>query len=68
MIIATTPKPKPKNAQIIDSKPAVLAKIIYAAIVRYIKAENARNRDKKANFALDSDRIRRYISDNDNCQ
>jgi hypothetical protein len=61
-------KLKPKDQRVIDSKPVQLAKIMYAAIVRYTKAENARNRDKKANFALDSSRARSYVMDNDNCQ
>lgn len=34
-------KTKPKDARIIDSKPTQLAKIMYAAIVRYTKAKNA---------------------------
>jgi hypothetical protein len=49
-----------------DSKPEKLAKIMYAGIVRYIKAKNARNREKNAKFALDFSRERRVnmISDN----
>lgn len=59
-------KTKLKNAQIIDSKPTQLAKIMYAAIVRYTKAKNARNRDKNANFALDAERRRSYVVDRNN--
>lgn len=54
-----TSKSKPKDTQIIDSKTAQLAKIIYAAIVRYVKAENARNGEKSSRLALDFGRERR---------
>lgn len=60
-----TPNPKSRDAHIIDSKPAQLAKIMYAAIVRYVKAKNAQDRDKKANFALDVERKSRYVVDSD---
>ena len=42
-----------------ESKPAQLAKIIYAGIVRMMKAKNARNGEKNAKLELDSDRKRR---------
>lgn len=46
-------KTKGKGSIASDSKSAQLAKIIYAAIVRYIKAKNARNREKNPGLALD---------------
>ncbi|MDR0580869.1 MAG: hypothetical protein LBG04_02005 [Holosporaceae bacterium] len=42
-----------------DSKPEKLAKILYGAIVRYIKAQNARIGEKNAKFTLDFSRDRR---------
>jgi hypothetical protein len=42
-----------------ESKPAQLAKIIYAGIVRMMKAKEARNGEKDTKFELDSDRKRR---------
>jgi hypothetical protein len=41
------------------SKPEILAKILYGAIVRYVKAKEAQNREKKCGLALDSSRERR---------
>ncbi len=65
MPITKSSKSKPKNAHIIDSKPAQLARMIYAVIVRYTKAKNAKNRDKNANFILDVERKSRYVVDSD---
>jgi hypothetical protein len=42
-----------------DTKPEKLAKIMYEGIVRYIKARNARNKEKKPRFELDSDHKQR---------
>jgi hypothetical protein len=49
----------PKKQAVADSKPEQLAKILYGAIVRYIKAQNARNGEKNAKFELDFSRGRR---------
>jgi hypothetical protein len=48
-----------KESQNTESKPEKLAKILYGAIVRYVKAQNARNREKNTKFELDSGRSRR---------
>jgi hypothetical protein len=48
-----------KKQAVADSKPEQLAKILYGAIVRYIKAQNARIGEKNAKFELDSDCKRR---------
>jgi hypothetical protein len=48
-----------KEQQTADSKPEQLAKIMFAGIVRCIKAKNARNGEKKAIFELDLKRKRR---------
>jgi hypothetical protein len=48
-----------KKQAVADSKPEQLAKILYGAIVRYVKAQNARNGEKDTKFELDSDRKRR---------
>jgi hypothetical protein len=42
-----------------ESKPAQLAKIMYAGIVRMIKAKEARIGEKNTKLELDSDRKRR---------
>jgi hypothetical protein len=42
-----------------ESKPAQLAKIMYAGIVRMVKAKEARIGEKNPKFELDSDRKRR---------
>jgi hypothetical protein len=49
----------PKKQDVTDSKPERLAKILYGAIVRYIKAKNAQNGEKNTKFELDSDCKRR---------
>lgn len=36
-----------------DSKPTILAKLIYRGIMRYIKANEAQNREKNYNKTLD---------------
>ena len=41
----------------IISKPAILARLIYKAIVRYIKAKKSLVAERKVNFKLDSERI-----------
>jgi hypothetical protein len=41
-----------------DSKPEKLAKLIYGAIVRYIRAKTAQTRAENAKFVLDSSRER----------
>ncbi|GHU23146.1 hypothetical protein FACS189472_16130 [Alphaproteobacteria bacterium] len=61
-----TQKKQSKKAAEADSKPAQLAKLVYDGIVRYIKAENARNGEKKKVFSLDSDRKRRVNVYGDN--
>lgn len=66
MPITKPSKSRPKNTHIIDSKSVQLAKIIYAAIVRYMKAKNARIGDKNTNFALDAERRRSYVVDRNN--
>ena len=48
------------------SKPEKLARIIYAAIARMIKAKNARIRVKNGEFLLDVDRREHYITSNGN--
>jgi hypothetical protein len=42
-----------------ESKPEKLAKILYGAIMRYIKAKNAQNREKNHGLAVDFSRERR---------
>jgi hypothetical protein len=54
-----TKKQPSKESQTADSKPDILAKIMYEGIVRCIKAKNARNGEKKAIFELDLKRKRR---------
>ncbi|GHT95919.1 hypothetical protein FACS1894122_13840 [Alphaproteobacteria bacterium] len=61
-----TPKTQSKKTMDASSKPAQLAKLVYDGIVRYIKAENARNGEKKKVFSLDSDRKRRVNVYGDN--
>lgn len=39
------------------SKPAILAQLIYKAIVRYVKAKKSPEITRKSNFRLDSRRI-----------
>jgi hypothetical protein len=48
-----------------DSKPAQLAKIIYAGLVRMINAKNAAIRARKPVFELDFDRKRRVNTGQD---
>jgi hypothetical protein len=54
-----TMKPQSKKAVDADSKPARIAKLIYRGIERYIKAENARNREKNYGKTLDFSHERR---------
>ncbi len=54
-----TSKPRSKDTQSIDSKPILLAKLIYPAILRMIKAKKHQDREQNAKFMLDSDRKRR---------
>jgi hypothetical protein len=56
----------PEKQAAADSKPEQLAKILYGAIVRYIKAQSARNGEKKPKFELDSGRkwrVNRHTKD-----
>jgi hypothetical protein len=52
---AINPKETPRH----ESKPEKLAKILYRGIERYIRAENARNREKNCGWEVDFSRKRR---------
>lgn len=41
----------------IISKPAILVRLIYKAIARYVKAKNSLETGRKSNFRLDSGRV-----------
>lgn len=40
-------------------KARILAQLLYRAIVRYVKAKKTQITERKANFSLDSSRIKR---------
>lgn len=46
-----------KNTVRLPTKPEILAKTIYKAIVRYVKAKKTMESGRKSNFRLDSGRI-----------
>ena len=70
MITTKTPKTKAskiRGLQDDESKPAQLAKLIFPAIVRYIKAQRSATVEKSPKFLLDSGNARRVcvcIEDN----
>ena len=54
MTMTKTGKPHTKESFTPDTKPVQLAKLIYPAIVRYIKAKNSLAVGEKPKFTLDS--------------
>lgn len=46
-----------KNAVKIPTKPEMLARLIYKAIVRYVRTKKALETGRKSNFRLDSKRV-----------
>ena len=62
MTTTKTSKPQQKGLQDDDSKPAMLAKLIFPAIIRMIKAKRSKQSPavgKRAKFLLDSGNARR---------
>ena len=57
--MSKTCKTKAAELSVPDSKPVHLAKILYPAIVRYIKAQRSLTVEKKPKFSLDSGDARR---------
>ena len=46
-----------KNSVKLPTKPEILARLIYKAIVRYVRTKKALETGRKSNFRLDSKRI-----------
>lgn len=46
-----------KNAVKIPTKPEMLARLIYKAIVRYVRTKKVLETGRKSNFRLDSKRV-----------
>jgi hypothetical protein len=54
-----TSKPRQKGLQNDDSKPAMLAKLIFPAIVRMIRSRRSAAVEKSSKFLLDSEKANR---------